>query len=137
MELKQRIERLKTVQSDGNVHPCPRCGLRVVHMRTALSRLADVYICDQCGMDEALRAENGHELRLDDWNYAAALAELETENPDKSCLTCEHRDVCLQRGLALFMLFIQTGRYEEVESAKESLDISAQCDHYKAEKRSV
>ena len=137
MELKQRIERLKTVQSDGNVHPCPRCGLRVAHTRTALSRLADVYICDQCGMVEALRAENGPELRLDDWNYAAALAELETEGPDKSCLTCEHRDVCLQRGLALFMLFIQTERYEEAESAKAGLDISSQCDHYKAEKKDV
>lgn len=137
MELKQLIERLKAVQSDGNVHPCPRCGLRPAHRRTALSRLVDVYICDQCGMDGALRAKTGHELRLDDWNYAAALAELETEGSEKSCLTCEHRDVCLQRGLALFMLFIQTERYEETESAKAGLDISAQCNHYKPGKKGV
>lgn len=109
----------------------------MAHTRTVLSRLADIYICDQCGTDEALRAETGHELRLDDWNYAAALAELETEDPDKSCLTCEHRDVCLQRGLALFLLFIQTGRYEEAEYAKAGMDISAQCDHYKHEKKGV
>ena len=56
---------------------------------------------------------------------------------EKSCLTCEHRDVCLQRGLALFMLFIQTGRYDEVEQAKENLDVSAQCDHYELEKEGV
>lgn len=133
MELKQLIERLKAVQSDGEVHPCPRCGLRVAHMRTALSRLADVYICDQCGQDEALRAAAGpdYELQLSDWNYAAAIKELKSV---KSCLTCEHREVCLQRGLAIFLLFIQTGRYEEAEYAKADLDISGECSHYEPEK---
>ena len=53
---------------------------------------------------------------------------------NKSCLTCEHREVCLQRGLAIFMLFIQTGRYDDVEYAKAALDISWQCNHYEPEK---
>ncbi len=131
MELKQLIERLKAVQSDGEPHCCPRCGLRSAGTRTALSRQVDVYICDECGMDEALRAAAGEApLPLEYWNYATAIKELK---PEKSCLTCGHRDVCLQRGLAIFMLFIQTGRYEEAEDAGAYLDISGQCNHYTPE----
>lgn len=48
----------------------------------------------------------------------------------KSCLTCQHRDVCLQRGLTIFTLFIQTGRYDEVEDAQKNLDVSGDCEHY-------
>lgn len=132
MELKQLIEQLKAVQSDGNPHPCPRCGLNSAGTRTALSRQADVYICDECGTDEAMRAAaNLAPLPLEYWNYYAAFKELK---PVKSCLNCVHREVCLQRGLAIFMLFIQTGRYEEAEYAKADLDISGECNHYELEK---
>ena len=75
-KLKQVIERLKPNQLDGKTHPCPRCGRGSVNTRAALSRSADVMVCDQCGTDEALRAMTGNPLPLADWNFAAALAEL-------------------------------------------------------------
>lgn len=75
-KLKQTIERLKLIQMDGKNHPCPRCGRGSVSTRTALSRSADVLVCDQCGTDEALRTMAGNPLPLADWNFAAALAEL-------------------------------------------------------------
>ena len=74
--LKSLIERLKTVQSDGEIHPCPRCGLAWASQRTALSRQADVYICDQCGQDEALRDMSGHPFDFTDWRCDDALMEL-------------------------------------------------------------
>lgn len=77
--LKQVIEQLKPIQLDGKTHPCPRCGRGSVSARTALSRSADVMVCDQCGTDEAMRAMAGNPLPLADWNFAAALAELEPD----------------------------------------------------------
>ena len=59
---------------------------------------------------------------------------MNSEQVKKSCLTCRHKDVCLQRGLAIFMLYIETGRHEEVEKAKDNLDISGQCSNYDAAK---
>lgn len=55
---------------------------------------------------------------------------MNSEQLKKSCLTCSHKDVCLQRGLAVFMLYIETGRYDEVDDAKANLDISGQCSYY-------
>ena len=49
---------------------CPRCGLRhmnPVKVKNALSRYAHVYICDKCGMDEALRDLYGEALPLNKW----------------------------------------------------------------------
>jgi len=40
-----------------------------------------VFVCDQCGTDEALRAMAGNTLPLAEWNYAVALAELSEEKP--------------------------------------------------------
>lgn len=84
-KLKQVIEQLKPIQMDGKTHPCPRCGRGSVSTRTALSRSADVLVCDQCGTDEALRAMVGNPLPLSAWNYSKALAELDVShdgNPD-------------------------------------------------------
>lgn len=44
-----------------------------------------------------------------------------------SCLTCAYKHRCLKRSQALFHLYIQTGRYDEAELARESLDIGADC----------
>ena len=59
-QAKELIESLRPMQenpTDGYIFPCPRCGhdrMNPVAVRNALSRRADVYICDQCGMDEAM-----------------------------------------------------------------------------------
>ena len=48
---------LKARQLAGERMPCPRCGRDAMNpalTHNALSRHADLYICDACGMDEAL-----------------------------------------------------------------------------------
>lgn len=57
---KELVEGLGEMQHNGTGEgfPCPRCGhdrMDDVIVRNALSRYADVYICSQCGTDEALR----------------------------------------------------------------------------------
>ncbi len=66
---------LKTVREMQNASllynlPCPRCG----HMRmrsrlaeNAASRHADIYICPDCGTNEALRDEKQNALPLQGW----------------------------------------------------------------------
>ena len=51
---------------------------------------------------------------------------------ERKCQNCRHVDVCLKRSLAIFNMFIVTGRYNEVENAKKSLDVSVGCEHYDA-----
>jgi predicted RNA-binding Zn-ribbon protein involved in translation (DUF1610 family) len=49
---------------------CPRCGLPQMdpkRRRNALSRVGNVYVCETCGMDEALRAVNGLTVPADKW----------------------------------------------------------------------
>lgn len=48
----------------------------------------------------------------------------------KSCLTCSHKAVCLKRSMAIFMLYIQTGRYDEVKDAQEHFDVSSDCQNW-------
>lgn len=52
---------------------------------------------------------------------------------EKSCLNCLHKDVCLQRSLVLFELFVTSGRYNEVEDAKVKLDVSGDCVNFAAQ----
>lgn len=73
--IKEHIEKLKTLQDAGKLMPCPRCGkqqMKLPSAHNALSRYADVYICDTCcGMDEALRDAFGKEpLPFDKWAAA-------------------------------------------------------------------
>lgn len=56
---KEMLESLGRLQEEGQAGglPCPRCGHDRMHpnmVRNALSRYAKVYICEQCGMEEAL-----------------------------------------------------------------------------------
>lgn len=58
-EAKKMLEELGRMQEEGAAVglPCPRCGqdrMDAKPVRNALSRRAKVYICDQCGMEEAL-----------------------------------------------------------------------------------
>ena len=71
---KKLIESLKPRQLAGEAFPCPRCGRNT--MRTdrpalnALSRYADVYICDECGTEEALLDMTSSQLPLTEWGMA-------------------------------------------------------------------
>lgn len=69
---KRALDNFAATQKDG-VHFCPRCGRFTVKDRlhtNALSRHASVYICDACGMDEAVREYAGTPLHLKDWAVA-------------------------------------------------------------------
>lgn len=53
---------------------CPRCGRDAMDerpIRNALSRHATVYVCDACGMDEAVRDYAHTPLPLEEWACAA------------------------------------------------------------------
>lgn len=72
-EAKIMLEQLGEMQKSGIAADltCPRCGVARMHADTvhnALSRRVKVYICDQCGMDEALLDMAGKEpLPLNQW----------------------------------------------------------------------
>lgn len=61
---------LKARQLAGEHMPCPRCGLDAmktpVHTN-AMSRAADIYICDACGTNEALQAYMKQDYPLSCW----------------------------------------------------------------------
>ena len=69
---KAKVDAFAKVQANGT-HFCPRCGRMSVKDRlhtNALSRHASVYICDACGMDEAIRDWKGATIPLKDWAIA-------------------------------------------------------------------
>ncbi len=69
---KRAVDSFAKTQTDGT-HLCPRCGQLTVKDRlhtNALSRHAHVYVCDACGMDEAIRDWNGNTLPLKEWAIA-------------------------------------------------------------------
>ena len=72
---KKAVDEFAKKQKDG-VHICPRCGQLTVKERlvtNAFSRHADVYICDVCGMDEAVQDMKGDPIPLKDWAIARIL----------------------------------------------------------------
>ena len=61
---------LKARQSAGEHMPCPRCGKDAMNrnvFRNALSRHADIFVCDSCGGQEALLDFMQNPLPLDQW----------------------------------------------------------------------
>ena len=61
------------------VEACPRCGLKRMNpakVRNALSRYAHVYICPECGQDEALRDLYDEALPLTRWSIVKGWKEL-------------------------------------------------------------
>lgn len=91
-EAKSMIDAFATIQKDG-INFCPRCGKMTVKDRlhtNALSRHADIYVCDACGNDEALRDWKNEPLPLKDWainNYhhtLNAILKLSKEAPTGS-----------------------------------------------------
>lgn len=70
-DAKKLVENLMPLQEKGCEFPCPRCGNNRMHVErptlNALSRYANVYVCEECGMDEALRDMVGMPLPLNEW----------------------------------------------------------------------
>ena len=61
---------LKARQEAGQYTACPRCGrdtMKPVLHTNALSRMADVYVCDACGSNEAMLAFMNNPLPLTRW----------------------------------------------------------------------
>ena len=91
---KKAIEAFAAVQTDGT-HLCPRCGRFTVKARlhtNALSRHIAVYICDACGMDEAIREFAGESLPLRDWAVARPGAAMRHDDTHKRMIRGE--DCC-------------------------------------------
>lgn len=82
-QAKKLVESLRPLQEnpdpDGYVFPCPRCGherMKPEAVRNAISRYADVYICSECGMDEAMRDMAGRPpLPFSEWGMVLGFAE--------------------------------------------------------------
>lgn len=74
-EAKTLIERFAEKQQGGHF-ACPRCGKMAMDAesvtRNALSRRATVYICDACGMKEALEDMMDSRTPLTAWAIIAA-----------------------------------------------------------------
>ena len=52
---------------------------------------------------------------------------------DKNCKVCGRKSTCLKRSASIFVLYIQTGRMNELtETVRENLDCSAGCSHWTA-----
>ena len=61
---------LKARQLNGERMPCPRCGKDTMNLnpfRNALSRHADIHICDECGTSEAMLDFMQNPLPIDQW----------------------------------------------------------------------
>ena len=73
MKAQQIIDDFATTQKAGTPY-CPRCGKMTIKKNlctNALSRHANVYICDACGMDEAVRDCLNEPLQLKEWAVVA------------------------------------------------------------------
>ncbi len=69
-DLNEQLLDFKARQLAGERLPCPRCGSGVMNIhvtRNALSRHADVYVCDDCGTAEAMLDLMQNPLPLHDW----------------------------------------------------------------------
>jgi len=79
-EAKTLVECLGILQNTRGVgsFPCPRCGYNRMKdpvAKNALSRRADVYICSECGQEEAILDAAGKDpLPLNRWDMVIALA---------------------------------------------------------------
>lgn len=83
---KELLEQLGKLQESGRAAglPCPRCGRDIMNakpVRNALSRRVKVYICDQCGMDEAILDMAGKApLPFNKWGMILGFEEGEKED---------------------------------------------------------
>lgn len=72
LEAKKLIEQFAQKQDQG-FFPCPRCGQMNMSTRVttnATSRRVSCYICDSCGMEEALEDMTSNRILLQHWAIA-------------------------------------------------------------------
>ena len=70
-EMDRKLLDLKARQNAGERMSCPRCGrntLKAPLSHNALSRYADLYVCDECGMTEAMLDMMRNPLPLEQWD---------------------------------------------------------------------
>lgn len=75
---KELIEAFKPLQMNGHSFGCFRCGrisMRPDLSYNALSRHADIYICPECGMEEAMLDMTGKSIPLEQWSICRRLAQ--------------------------------------------------------------
>ena len=87
-EAKEKIDAFAAIQTDGTPF-CPRCGNLTVKEKlhtNALSRHANVYVCDGCGMDEAIRDWQHNPLPLMEWAIAKLPPVVRTQNTPETPL---------------------------------------------------
>jgi len=68
--MKARLLDLKARQDAGERMPCPCCGRNTMNYpvhRNALSRAADIMICSDCGLREAVAAFAGRASPIEEW----------------------------------------------------------------------
>ena len=74
---KEVVENFGKVQRRSKfLYPCPRCGSNTMDselVRNALSRRANVHICNRCGINEAMCDCLGIDDNLDDWSFVVSL----------------------------------------------------------------
>lgn len=59
-----------------NTSHCPRCGHRQMEPElehNAISRQIDVYVCNDCGIDEALNGTNNNKFSLVSWSIVSEI----------------------------------------------------------------
>lgn len=50
----------------------------------------------------------------------------------KNCVNCDIKHTCLKRSLCIFLLYIQTGRVDELtEDIRKNFSCDADCDYWK------
>ena len=92
-DLKARLLDLKARQDAGEHMPCPRCGrdtMKPILHTNALSRHEDVYVCDACGTNEALRVAMKNPLPLSGWAFA------QPKRPASDLKALTHTEAVLQ-----------------------------------------
>ena len=89
-KIQKRLLDLKAAQDADTPMRCPRCGADTMKhpMATnALSRVADLYICDSCGNAEGLLAFMRHSHPLHRWSV------FEPQKPDSDFKARPAKDV--------------------------------------------
>ena len=55
---------------------------------------------------------------------------------ERSCVNCGVKSTCLKRSMGIFLLYIQTGRINELtENVRENFNFASDCDHWKQLKK--
>lgn len=104
--IEKRLADLKARQENGTYTLCPRCGLPSMKPKlytNALSRMADIMVCDTCGVDEAKLAFMGSPGTIYQW---AALQPVKPDGDFKE-ITAERvwKHICDEQAVTITKLY--------------------------------